>query len=170
MHCFYVNAVVQPSVQHCPCYMAWKTKVRTWCRHCHLCPCEEKKRWLQGLFDPPSYISQFPPNFDTRPPLFANPGSGPASNHYHSLNQYSSFISILIAKMYYTNPVHLKNFSSVLLAQSTIKGTFLYCNFQIFTIYSCSTWKIACTSYWNIFHIESSWISIQVLCYFLAVY
>ena len=37
MHCLYANAVVQPSVQHCPCYMVWKTKVHTWCRHCHLC-------------------------------------------------------------------------------------------------------------------------------------
>ena len=38
MHCLCANAVVHPSVQHCPCYMAW-------CRHCHLWmhPCEEKK-------------------------------------------------------------------------------------------------------------------------------
>ena len=58
MHCLYVNAVVQPSVQHCPCYMAWKTKVHTWCRHCHLCinaPMWREKRWLQGIIDPPSY-------------------------------------------------------------------------------------------------------------------
>ena len=39
---------MQPSVQQCPCYMAWKTTVHTWCRHCDLCivrkhPCEEKK-------------------------------------------------------------------------------------------------------------------------------
>ena len=46
MHCLYANTVVQPSVQHCPCYMTWKTKVHTWCRHCQFCimhPCEEKK-------------------------------------------------------------------------------------------------------------------------------
>ena len=58
MHFLYANAVVQPSVQHFPCYMAWKTKVHTWCRHCHLCinvPMWREKRWLQGLFDPPSY-------------------------------------------------------------------------------------------------------------------
>ena len=58
MHCLYANAVVQPSVQHCPCYMAWKTKVHTWCRHCHLCinaPMLREKRWLQGIIDPPSY-------------------------------------------------------------------------------------------------------------------
>ena len=58
MHCLYANAVVQPSVQHCSCYMAWKTKVHTWCRHCHLCinaPMWKEKRWLQELFDPPSY-------------------------------------------------------------------------------------------------------------------
>ena len=61
MHCLYANAVAQPSVQHCPCYMAWKTKVHTWCRHCHLCinaPMRREKRWLQGLFNPPSYILQ----------------------------------------------------------------------------------------------------------------
>ena len=60
MLCLYANAVVQPSVQHYPCYMAWKTKVHTWCRHCHLCinaPMWREKRWLQGLFDPPSYIN-----------------------------------------------------------------------------------------------------------------
>ena len=59
MHCVYANAVVQPSVQHCPCYMAWKTKVHTWCRHCHLrinAPMWREKRWLQGIIDPPSYI------------------------------------------------------------------------------------------------------------------
>ena len=58
MHCLYANAVVQPSVQHCPCYMAWKTKVHTWCRHCHICinaPMWREKRWLQGIIDPPSY-------------------------------------------------------------------------------------------------------------------
>ena len=58
MHCLYANAVVQPSVQHCPCYMAWKTRVHTWCRHCHLCvnaPMWRETRWLLGLFDPPSY-------------------------------------------------------------------------------------------------------------------
>ena len=43
MHCLYANAVVQPSVQHCPCYLAWKTKVHTWCRHCHLCINAPKK-------------------------------------------------------------------------------------------------------------------------------
>ena len=62
MHCLYANAVVQPSVQHCPCYMAWKTKVHTWCRHCHLCinaPMWREKRWLQGIIDPPSYIKCF---------------------------------------------------------------------------------------------------------------
>ena len=56
MHCLYANAVVQPSVQHCPCYMAWKTKVHTWCRHCHFCinaPMWKEKRWLQGIIDPP---------------------------------------------------------------------------------------------------------------------
>ena len=37
MHCLYANAVMQPSVQHYSCYMAWKTKVHTWRRHCHLC-------------------------------------------------------------------------------------------------------------------------------------
>ena len=60
MHCLYANDVVQPSVQHCPCYMAWKTKVHTWCRHYHLCinaPMWRGKRWLQGIIDPPSYIS-----------------------------------------------------------------------------------------------------------------
>ena len=59
MHCLYANAVVQPSVQHCPGYMAWKTKVHTWCRRCHLCinaPMWREKRWLQGLFDLPSYF------------------------------------------------------------------------------------------------------------------
>ena len=59
MHCLYANAVVQPSVQHWPCYMAWKTKVHTWCRHCHLCINAlmwREKRWLQGIIDPPSYI------------------------------------------------------------------------------------------------------------------
>ena len=58
IHYLYANAVVQPIVQHCPCYMAWKTKVHTRCRHCHLCinaPMWREKRWLQGLLDPPSY-------------------------------------------------------------------------------------------------------------------
>ena len=58
MHCLYANAVLQPSVQHCPYYMAWKTKVHTWCRHCHLCinaHMWREKRWLQGIIDPPSY-------------------------------------------------------------------------------------------------------------------
>ena len=62
MHCLYANALVQPCVQHCPCYMAWKTKVHTWCRHCHLCinaPMWREKRWLQGIIDPPSYIHVF---------------------------------------------------------------------------------------------------------------
>ena len=59
MHCLYANAVVQPSVQHCSCYMVWKTKVHTWCRHYHLCinaPMWREKRWLQGIIDPPSYL------------------------------------------------------------------------------------------------------------------
>ena len=63
MHCLYGNAVVQPSMQHCPCYMAWKTNVHTWCRHRHLCinaPMWREKRWLQGLFDPPSYSQKLP--------------------------------------------------------------------------------------------------------------
>ena len=54
MHCLYANFVVQPSP--CPCYMAWKTKVHTWCRHCHLCIkalMSREERWLQRLFDPP---------------------------------------------------------------------------------------------------------------------
>ena len=70
MHCLYANAVVQPSVQHCPCYMAWKTKVHTWCRHCHFCinaPMWREKRWLQGFFDPPSYTNT-PRNYWTRNP------------------------------------------------------------------------------------------------------
>ena len=36
-----------------------KKKVHTWCRHCHLCisaPMWREKRWLQGLFDPPSWM------------------------------------------------------------------------------------------------------------------
>ena len=60
MHCLYANAVVQPSVQHSPYYMAWKTRVHIWCRHCHLCinaSMWREKRWLQGLFDPLSYIN-----------------------------------------------------------------------------------------------------------------
>ena len=59
MHCLYANAVMQPSVQHCPWYMAWKTKVHSWRRHCYLCINAlmwREERWLQGLFDPPSYI------------------------------------------------------------------------------------------------------------------
>ena len=59
MYCLYANAVVQPSMQHHSCYMAWKTKVHTWCRHCHLCinaPTWREKRWLQELFYPPSYM------------------------------------------------------------------------------------------------------------------
>ena len=55
MHCLYANAVVQPSVQHYSYYMAWKTKVHTWCRDCHFCinsPMWRVKRWLQGIFDP----------------------------------------------------------------------------------------------------------------------
>ena len=59
IHCLYANAIVQPSLQHCACCMAWKTNVHTWCRHCHLCtnaPMWREKRWLQGLFDPPSYM------------------------------------------------------------------------------------------------------------------
>ena len=65
MHCLYANAVVQPSVQHCPCYMAWKTKVHTWCRHCHLCinaPMWREKRWLQGIIAPPSYNYDYLPH------------------------------------------------------------------------------------------------------------
>ena len=60
MHCLYPNAVVQPSAQHCPSYMAWKTKVHSWCRPCYLCinaPMWREKRWLQGLFDTPSYVA-----------------------------------------------------------------------------------------------------------------
>ena len=60
MHCLYANAVVQPSVQHYSCYMAWKTKDHTWCRYCHLCinaPMWREKRWLQGIIDPPSYLT-----------------------------------------------------------------------------------------------------------------
>ena len=60
MHCLYANAVVQPSVQHVSCYMAWKTKDHTWCRYCHLCinaPMWREKRWLQGIIDPQSYES-----------------------------------------------------------------------------------------------------------------
>ena len=59
---FYANAVVQPSVQHYSCFMAWKTKVHTWCRYCHFCinaSMWREKRWLQGIFDPPSYIILF---------------------------------------------------------------------------------------------------------------
>ena len=62
MHCLYANAVVQPSVQHYSCYMAWKTKVHTWCRDCHLCinaPMWREKRWLQGIIDHPLYILGF---------------------------------------------------------------------------------------------------------------
>ena len=58
----YANAVVQPSVQHYSCFMAWKSKVHTWCRNCHFCinaPMWREKRWLQGIFDPPSYIILF---------------------------------------------------------------------------------------------------------------
>ena len=53
---------MQPSVQYYSCYMAWKTKVHTWCRYCHFCinaPMWREKRWLQGIFDPPSYIISF---------------------------------------------------------------------------------------------------------------
>ena len=39
MHCLYANAVVQPSVLHYSCYMAWKTKDHTWCR-CNLFQCK----------------------------------------------------------------------------------------------------------------------------------
>ena len=55
------TVVVQPSVQHCPCYGTWKTKAYTWCRHYHLCinaPMWKEKRWLPGFFDPPSYNSK----------------------------------------------------------------------------------------------------------------
>ena len=79
MHCLYANAVVQPSVQHCPCYRAWKTKVHTWCRHCHLCinaSMWREKRWLQGLFDPPSYMQVHPGSgnftFLSIPPVYYN--------------------------------------------------------------------------------------------------
>ena len=57
IHCLYANAVVQPSVQYYSFYMAWKTKVHTWYRYCHFCinaPMWTEKRWLQGIFDPPS--------------------------------------------------------------------------------------------------------------------
>ena len=56
--CLYANAVVQPSVQHYSCYMAWKTKDHIWCRYYHLCinaPMWREKRWLQVIIDPPSY-------------------------------------------------------------------------------------------------------------------
>ena len=59
---FYANAVVQPSVQHYSCYMAWKTKDHTWCRYCHLCinaPMWREKRWLHRIIDPPSYNIMF---------------------------------------------------------------------------------------------------------------
>ena len=62
IHCLYANAVVQPSVQYYSCYMAWKTKVHTWCRYSHFCinaPMWREKRWLQGIFDPPSYIMHY---------------------------------------------------------------------------------------------------------------
>ena len=56
MHCLYANAVVQPSVQHCPCYMAWKTKVHTWCIHYHICinapMWREKKKMVARAFWP----------------------------------------------------------------------------------------------------------------------
>ena len=57
IHCLYGNAIVQPRVQYYSCYMAWKTKVHTWYRYCHFClnaPMWREKRWLQGIFDPPS--------------------------------------------------------------------------------------------------------------------
>ena len=56
MHCLYANAIVQPSVQHYSCYMAWKTKIHTWCWYCHLCinpPCEEKKDGWKELLTLP---------------------------------------------------------------------------------------------------------------------
>ena len=62
IYCLYANAVVQPSVQYYSCYMAWKTKVNTWCRYCHFCinaPMWREKRWLQGIFDPPSYVCMY---------------------------------------------------------------------------------------------------------------
>ena len=56
MHCLYTNAVMQPSLQSCP--FTWYERQRfildkdtatfVWMH-----PCEEKKRWLQGLFDCP---------------------------------------------------------------------------------------------------------------------
>ena len=58
IHRLYANAAVQPSVQYYSCYIAWKTNVHTWCRYCHFCinaPMWREKRWLQGIFDPPSY-------------------------------------------------------------------------------------------------------------------
>ena len=73
MHCLYANAVVQPSVQHCPCYIAWKTKVHTWYRHCHLCinaPMWREKRWLQGIIDPPSYVKKL--RFPIKKVIFFN--------------------------------------------------------------------------------------------------
>ena len=48
---------MQPSVQYYSCYKARKTKVHTWCSYCHFCinsPMWREKRWLQGIFDPPS--------------------------------------------------------------------------------------------------------------------
>ena len=57
MHCLYANAVVQLSMQHCPCYMAWKTEVHTWCRHRHLCinalMLREKKNGCKDLLTLP---------------------------------------------------------------------------------------------------------------------
>ena len=44
VHCLHANAVMQPSVQHCPCYMVLKTKVHTRCWYCHLCIYTRRKR------------------------------------------------------------------------------------------------------------------------------
>ena len=87
MHCLYANAVVQPSVQHYSCYMAWKTKVHTWCRDCHLCinaPMWREKRWLQGIFDPPSPNSCLRNILDNHAPLKSRTITIRPSNPWYS--------------------------------------------------------------------------------------
>ena len=59
MHSLYANAIVQPSVQRCSCYILWKTKVHTWCRQCNLCinaPMWREKRRLQGFLTLPGTL------------------------------------------------------------------------------------------------------------------
>ena len=54
----FARIVWQPDSAICPdcsCYIAWKTKVHTRCRDCHLCinvPMWREERWLQEIFDP----------------------------------------------------------------------------------------------------------------------